>query len=279
MLVWEDGGTGALLGPSTAAPPRLETGSEYPAVNAAASVTPLLPDGAANATLLLAWGDGFLEEAQPGQALSHVYATAGDRTVALTAVHPDGRTSSATLLLRVDTPAPPPRSLLDILFAADKQNYTFFAIGLILTGLGSAYAAVNLHRGRHRLERLLRLLDRIRDGGRRDPFKAVRELHAFREERRADLAKGRLEDAQYTVIEANAGLVLELLRQRILGTFVGRLSDRFTSRLDLALMDGAIDASEDSDLLAAVAEEPQLTQAEKDRLRALVQSWHRVISG
>jgi AcrR family transcriptional regulator len=250
----------------------------YPGVNSAAGVTPLAPDGTPGATLLLAWGDGFLEEAQAGQPLSHVYAAAGDRTVTLTAVGPDGRTSSATQLLRVGTPAPPPRGLLDILFAPDKQNYTFFGIGLILTGLGSAYAAVNIHRGRHRLERMMRLLDRIRDGGRRDPFKAIRELHAFREERRIDLAKGRLEDAQYTVIEANANLVLEVLRQRILGTFVGRLSDRFTSILDLALMDGAIDTAEDGELLSAVAEEPQLTPAEKDRLRALVHSWQRVIS-
>ncbi|MEA3203677.1 MAG: hypothetical protein QOI63_1356 [Thermoplasmata archaeon] len=277
VLAWEDGGSGALLGKATAPAPQMGTDNLYPAVNSAASVTALPPAGVGNATLLLAWGDGFLEQVQPAQELSHVYATAGDRTVTLTAVTPDGRTASATQVLRVGTPAPPPRGLLDILFSPDKQNYTFFGIGLMLTGLGSAYAAVNIHRGRHRLERLLRALDRIRDGGRRDPFKAIRELHGFREERRVDLAKGRLEDAQYTVIEASANMVLELLRQRILGTFVGRLSDRFTSRLDLALMDGAIDAAEDGALLAAVAEEPQLTVDEKERLRALVQSWQRVI--
>ncbi|HUR63794.1 MAG TPA: PKD domain-containing protein [Candidatus Thermoplasmatota archaeon] len=277
VLAWEDGGSGALLGHATAPAPRLFAADAYPAVNSAARVTAFAPAGAANATLLLAWGDGFLEEVQKGQELSHVYAAAGDRTVTLTAMDADGLTSSAAQVLRVGTPAPPPRGLLDILFAPDKQNYTFFGIGLLLTGLGSAYAAVNLHRGRHRLERLMAALDRIRDGGRRDPFKAVRELHAYREERRVDLAKGRLEDAQYTVIEANANLVLELLRQRILGTFVGRLSDRFTSRLDLALMDGAIDAAEDGALLSAVADEPHLTAAEKERLRGLVQSWQRVI--
>jgi hypothetical protein len=116
-------------------------------------------------------------------------------------------------------------------------------------------------------------MDAIQERGRRDPFVAVRALHAYRVERRLDLAHGRLDDTQYTVLESHADKVLQVLRQRILGGFVGRVSEPFSHALDTALADGAFDASEAAQLLARVGDEQQLDKGEKDRLRSLIVSW------
>ncbi len=276
LLAWDDEGQSALLGPDpAAAPPSLSAASDYPGAQAAALLTVDLPDDApANTTLLLAWGDGKLEVVQPGTA-SRTYGTGGDRTARLSAIYPDGRTSTLGHTLHVGQSAPETPGLLTVLFSADYQNYTFFAIGVLITVIGSVVTALGVNKGRKRIDRRLRELDHIQDTGRSDPFAAVRALHAYRQDRRRDLAQGHLDDTQYTVLETHADHVLALLRQRILGNFVGRLSERFTHALDTALADGAFDDAETKELENMVASEGDLSVAERDRLRALVRQLHR----
>lgn len=262
---------------ATAARPPLDAEDAYPGLGQPAAVGVARPAGAPEKTrLLLAWGDGLLEEVQPGRH-SHTYADGGDRTVRLTAVHPDNRTATTVEVLHVGAAPPKPRGLIEILFAPENQNYTFTGLGLAVTFIGAGATALGVHRGRHRLERHLAALDRIRDAGRREPFGAIRELHDFREARRQDLAKGHLEDAQFVVLEATAAEVLELLRQRILGNLTGRVSDRFGKALDVALTDGAIDETEANGLIELANAEKDLTQREHETLARLVKSWQRVL--
>lgn len=274
------GSDAVLLAPLPAtgvAAPTIKAESRYPNADQPATVTVDQPAGASNGTrLLLAWGDGLLEEVAPGRH-SHTYGEGGDRVVRLTAVAPDNRTATRTQVLHVGAAAPEPRNFFQWAFAAENQNYTFTVIGLLVTFGGAAIAAAGVARGRNRLGRHLAALDRIRDDGRREPFVAIRELHGFREERRRDLGRGRLEDAQYVVLESAATEVLHLLRQRILGTYVGRVSDRFSHALDLALADGDIDDAEGQGLLGLAGHEADLTAPERDRLAGLVRSWQRVI--
>lgn len=272
------GDQAVVLAPFATAPaPRVQAEDTYPGLGQPAAVTVDRPAGAGDdVRLLLAWGDGLLEEVQPGRH-SHTYADGGDRTVRLTAVHPDNRTATTVEVLHVGAAPPKPRGLLEILFAPENQNYTFTALGLLITFVGAGITALGVHRGRHRLERHLAALDRIREAGRREPFGAIRQLHDFREARRQDLAKGHLEDAQFVVLEATAGEVLELLRQRILGNLTGRVSDRFGKALDVALTDGAIDEAEANGLIELANAEKDLTQREHETLAGLVKSWQRVL--
>ncbi|MEK6985842.1 MAG: hypothetical protein AABX89_05635 [Candidatus Thermoplasmatota archaeon] len=278
LLAWETGGQAVLLGPApTFNLPTLEASTLYPAAQQAVVLDLQLPDEAPDGTrLLLAWGDGTLQDIVPGEA-SRSYVTGGDTPVRLTAVAPDGRTATTSLVLHVGQSAPRARSLLETLFAAENQNYTFFAIGVLTTVVGAVLTAVGVSKGRKRIDRRLRELDAIQDSGRGDPFAAVRRLHDYRLERRRDLAHGHLSDAQYTVLERHADLVLQLLRSRILGGFVGRVSERFSHALDTALADGSFDDAEARELEALVKDETALTEPERRRLRDLVQSWNRVL--
>lgn len=282
LLAWDDAGHAALVQPGTTGTlPQLTADSLYPGVGEPARIDVAAPEGTpvpANASLLVAWGDGLIETVHDGDAPSHAYETAGDRQVLLTYVAPNGTTATSALRLHVGSSPPRAVGLIEQAFAPQNQNYTFFGIGLLLTVGGSVFAAVSLHRGRHRLDRHMAALDRLRDQGRREPFRAVRDLHTFREARRTDLAKGDLEDAQYTIIEAGATQVLGLLRQRILGVFTGRVSDRFSGALDLALADGSIDDVEGRGLLAQAEREADLTAAEREQLSGLIRSWQRVMS-
>jgi hypothetical protein len=226
-------------------------------------------------SVLVGWGDGLLESFAPGDALTRSFPTPGDREVRVTFVYEGNRTATAMQLLHVGQQRVPVQGFLGLLFGPEYQNYTFFAIGVLITVVGSVATALGVARGRKRIDRRLRELDRIQDAGRRDPFAAARELHAYRQARRRDLAGGHLDDTQYTVLEAHADRVLEVLRQRILGGFVGRVSEGFSHALDTALADGAFDETEARALLGRVDEERQLDVAEQERLRSLIATWQQ----
>jgi hypothetical protein len=278
LLVYDGSGHAATLRATpTAAVPTLGAESEYPATSSPAVVTVDQPSASPNGTrLLLAWGDGRLEDVEPGR-LSHTYAGGGDVLVRLTAVYPDNRTATIAMALHVGSSPPPPRSWIDIALAPENQNYTFTTIGITITLVGAILGAVGVHRGRHRLDRHMRALDRLHAAGRRDPFASIHDLHEFREARREDLRKGDLDDGQYTVLESAADRTLQLLRQRILGAFVGRVSDVFTHQLDVALADGALDDEEAQGLLASVDGQTSLDVDERRRLSAMVRAWNKAI--
>lgn len=267
-----------LLGPTTAEPPMLRLEDAYPGLGVPAVVDVDWPAGSDNQTqLILSWGDGRWEEVQPGR-YSHAFLDGGRVPIAVTARHPDNRTATVHVDVHVGEAPPPPRSWLDIAFDPDNQELTFTVLGALVSGIMLGITAVSVHRGRHRLERHLAGVDRIADTGRRDPFESVRDLHRFRQARRDDLRKGRLENAQFTVLDAAADRALTVLRQRILGRFVGRVSDAFGHRLDVALADGAIDDDEAKVLAGLVDEESRLDKREKDDLRRLVGSWNAVLT-
>lgn len=280
LLAWDASGHGAVLGVNRdLARPALTVETDYPEVGAPFGVHVARGEAAsANATLYLAWDrhNGNVEAVQDGARLDGSFDKEGPHTLRLTAVYPDGRTATATHVVFVGAEEPR-ENLFDTAFAQENQNYTFFAIGLFLSALGALLALLGRHKGRNRMEREFRLLDKVREDGRRDPFGAVRGLHEYREHLRDALTRGRLEEPQYTVLEAAAGGVLELLRQRILGGFIGRVSSAFSHTLDLALQDGTIDEGEAKSLLGQAHKEPKLTADEKKRLEFMVRSWQRSI--
>lgn len=275
ILAWESGGDAVVLAhQAIRAGTGLTLSDAYPQEK-----TPVQADigtpSDANTTMLLAWGDGTLEglPVAPGALLGHAFPTTGDHAVRLLTVFPDGLTSTTTVTAHVGGRALERPNLFTTLFDSEHQNYTFFVLGILLTLVGAAVTAVAAIKGRRRLERFLVNLDRIRDAGRSEPLVAIRDLHGYRRGLRVDLASGHLSDAQYSVLDSQVRELLRGLRQRILGSFVGRVSDNFRHALDGALFDGVIEDRERAQLATAAAKEEGLSPTERANLVRLVQSW------
>lgn len=223
-------------------------------------------------TLLVGWGDSHVDELAPGEPVEHAYAADGRRTLRVTAVYPDNRTATRTLSVDVGG-TPPPDTFLARQFSTEKQERTFFLLGLLVTLLGVLLAFLSRRRRHSRIAEDLAILDRIRRQAASDTVRAVEELGAFRARIADDLARGRIDDAQFSTLELAATRLLHLLRQRLLGSLAGRVSVRLEQALDLALQDGRVEASEEATLRALISGESQLATSEREVLERLVATW------
>ncbi|MHB8633239.1 MAG: PKD domain-containing protein [Thermoplasmatota archaeon] len=274
LLAWDDAGEAALLGPEPTVPRvSITVGSDYPATNDQVQVTLGTPT-INHTTLLLSWGDTQPEPdpVEGGATVPHSFAEGGDHDVRLTAVYPDGRTATTSHTIHVGQSAPN-CGLLCQAFKQENQNYTFFVLGLFLTIVGAGFTAIAATRGRRRLERYLRQLDIIRKEGRLEPLVAIRDLHNFRAGLRYELGRGKLQDGQYALIDRHGTELLAILRQRMLGTFLSRVSEGFRHALDLALMDGVIEERERQTLVHAAQKEGALSPSERAALVKTIQGW------
>lgn len=277
VLVLDDLGDAAVVGaPSEALVPHVRASDDHPRARQEVRLDVDPVRGATPRQVLVGWGDGLLEAFAPGAPVARAFATPGDREARVTTVYEDGRTATAVVPIHVGLQRAAQPGWLSLAFSSKYQNYTFFGLGILVTVVGSVLTAVGVARGRRRIDRRLRELDRIQEDGRRDPFEAVRRLHDYRLARRRDLAVGHLGDTQYTVLEAHADRVLELLRQRILGRFVDRVSERFSHALDLALSDGSIDTAEDGRLASLLDGETGLSRRERDEILVKLRGWQAV---
>ena len=92
-------------------------------------------------------------------------------------------------------------------------------------------------RRRSVLDEELRRLEALRDVAARDPATGSRELCLFRTRIRRDLAEGRLDDSQFSLLDDRLGNVLRGARKRMLAPFVARASIELRHLLDAALDD------------------------------------------
>lgn len=274
ILAWDTYGNASLLdaAPSVAPVPFTVDG-DYPEPQAQLTLKAGVPDDP-RVQLLLSWGDEYPEPGlvQAGESVTHTYAEAGDHDIRLTAVYPDNRTATASHTVHVGG-TPPDCGFICVAFRPQNQNYTFFGIGLFITLVGAGFTGLAATRGRRRLERYLRELDRIRQEGRAEPLVGIRDLHTFRAGLRTDLGKGRLHDGQFALIDRQASEILTLLRQRILGAFLGRVGETFRHTLDLALLDGVVEENERDALIEAAHKEKGLSTQERARLVDIIRSW------
>ncbi|MES2154932.1 MAG: hypothetical protein V4510_07325 [bacterium] len=274
LLTCDNLGNVALLGPRP--PPQrpvLSVDNAYPRLDeqvALYATPPPWPE--APRTLYVGWGDGDYGVFAANETPQNLYRAAGDVSIRATFVYANGTTATAALTIHPGRDEPN-LNFFQRAFLPENQNYTFFGVGLFLTLFGAIFAAMGATRGRRRLAKYLARLDAIHESGRAKPFEATRALHDFREDCRADLARGKLDNAQFTVVESRANQVLQLLRQRVLGSFLGRTSETFNHALDLALLDGSIDPAESRALVDAVGREKGLAATERDALASLVSSW------
>ncbi len=268
IWVWTGAGQAVQLAPATGEGPALSFNDLYPKVD-----SPVTATVGTGAKLIMGWGDGKTEIVETGGTYNHRYERGGDHTVRLTRVSEDNLTATTVRVLHVGADAPQGLNLIQNAFSDDNWEVTVTAIGFSASAITILFGLFAARRGRRRLEREMRVLDRIGAEGREDPFEAVKDLHAHRDELRMALRRGRIEDSQYALVKAHADHILQVLRQRILGGFGGNVSAGFGRLLDVALMDGRIGGDEADGLVNAAHQEEALPPAERERLATLVRSW------
>lgn len=268
IVLIDHAGNATLLGPATAPAPVLRLGDATPAPGVPMQVE--VEGIPADAALVFGWGDGTVERIDEVGSAQHSYLEKRERTLRVTAVYPDGRTATATA--RIDVGGTELTALQQA-FAPGYQEYTLFLLGLAITLLGALFAVLSRRRRHSRIAEDLAILDRIRRQAASDTVRAVEELGAFRARIADDLARGRIDDAQFSTLELAATRLLHLLRQRLLGSLAGRVSVRLEQALDLALQDGRVEASEEATLRALISGESQLATSEREVLERLVATW------
>jgi hypothetical protein len=276
LLVADRDGNIAVLGqapPSMA--PRAALSDAYPAPGR--TVTLRLQPGEAGPPeqYLVSWGEGPPDEVSPGNAVSHRYQKADIYRLRVTSVYADGRTATTEEFVHVGGTPPVELNALQQAFAPDNQNLTFGALGLALTGIAALVAVLVRRRKKTRLGAELRALERIRERSGTDALGAVHQLEAFRQRVLLDVAEGRLDDAQFSVLELRVARLLQALRLRLLGPFAGRVSDEYRHLLEAALEDGQVTAQEAAQLRLGLARERGLTKPERERLAGLIGLWQR----
>lgn len=251
-----DGAVAFLAESDPAMRPSVSPTTSYPAIGEEVELSVSMPPDAA--AVLVRWGDGEPETLEPGAPLRHSYARAGDVMYAITVVHADGRTGSTVGVLHVGATPPPELTALQTAFAPENQNLTFGVLGIVITILGAA-VTIGRHRRRFaRLERELSAVEEIRMLSTNDPRGAVLSLKAYRDKLPEDLARRRIDDSQYQILDIRSGRLLKVLRTRMLGPFDTRLSPRYHRLLDAAFEDAILHPNERDALVAALEHEERL---------------------
>lgn len=242
----------------------------YPAVGDVIGLAIAPPPGT-NTTVF--WGDGRGMALPATGRAEASYADAGDRTVRVTSVFPDGRTATTALVLQVGGEAPQRLNLLQRAFSDANQEMTWGIIGLVLaalSGIGTVAAVLWRRRG---LAADLRRIDAIRQVGRSDPLAAAAELQVYRADLRQRAAKGKLQAGDFASLTQEAIALSQALQRRVMGQFGDRLPKQLQATLDHAMVDGALSPTESARIAAALQSAGRLTESERIELTRLLGAW------
>lgn len=271
VLAWNTAGWGVWIGEADARlRPTVQVGQAYPRLREPFSLEVSAPGAIA---IDVAWGDGSLQHAKPGEVLSRAFSKAADLEARVTAIYADNRTGTTVVYLHPGMPAPVELSALQLAFAPENQNLTFGLLGLFLTLAGAMVALWSRSRRRSVIAREFESLEAIRALGRSDPLAAIAAVAGFRRRLKQDLTQGRLDDSQFAALELDVRELQQLLRQRILGDVGARLSGAFANALDVALQDGRLEGPERAELTRRLAGEAAVTVTERRRLAGLLRDW------
>lgn len=253
--------------------------TEYPAVGeeVEADLSTTIPGAFGPATSYASeWGDGSTTDWQTSPVLTHAYNASGDFTARLIARNDANQTASITQVFHVGASEP---TFLSTAFAAENQNLTFFFLGLTGTAVGGAFGLTRLTARRHRLAREMRLIDEVFANTRT----RARDCEAALAERKAHcrglLLDGKLEEAQFQVVEKH---VEQLSAQLRLGTLDARfkyLPWGMVEQLRDMLQDGRVTGWEREHFLSAIERDRTMSDEQKANVRALVDEWFERDSG
>lgn len=271
LLAHDFDGRFVLLGPAASElVPSLDVGEQRPAVGDAVELS-LEARGDEPVRWLIAWDDGSgVAEYAPGEPIAHTYAEAGPRTVRATAVYADGRTATAEVALDVGGLRPQELNALQRAFAPERQDVTFGVLGIVIALAGGVITLARRQRHSSRLDHELALLRDIRAQGSDDPWRAMRALARYRARIEGELARGALNDAQYASLTLRASELLTALRARALAPLAHRVGPTLRLRLEAALADGVMSASEAAALRALLADDPVASARDREEIGRLL---------
>lgn len=264
------GRTGASITPAFAA---LDL---YPAVGASTRVdlSPTAPGlMAPDLEYRADWGDGTVDDWRADPVFTHTYTAAGDMTAVFSVRNSAGQVSRETRVMQVGATPPAEPTFLERAFAAENQERTFFALGLLATGLFAVGGFLRVSARRGRLRRELHAIDEVYRITKERATECERALAERRTHIRALLVDGKLDEPQYALLERHIDGLARQLRLAAVDDELGFLSVRMAKLLRGILTDGRIDAWEKEQFLDALERDERLTPAEKEKARAVVGDW------
>lgn len=268
LAVVDPGGRVVLLAPAPAAQrPTLTLSDTYPAPGRLVTLRVAAPGGAIAERTLVRWGDGAWEDLAGADLIEHAYPTPARYEILVTQQFVDGRTGTASAVVEVGGT---PLTTMQRVFSPENQNWTFFVLGLAVTGIGATAGVLRLRRSRRAFERASRALDEL---ARASPSLFEDGLHVTMGQARMLAADGTMSAVQLAVIERRAIDLTSKLRKSLLRDEFSFLPTPLFLLLEEMLADGRITTWEHRHFLTAVDHEASLDPGQKARVQALVRRW------
>ncbi|HLE96869.1 MAG TPA: hypothetical protein VI997_05810 [Candidatus Thermoplasmatota archaeon] len=217
------------------------------------------------------WGDGRVDDWRPDPVLRHAYNATGDRTARFSVANDAGQTASEVVVFHVGAPRP---NLVSQAFSPERQNVTFFLIGLAVTVAGAGIGVARLARRRALLRREIAAVDAIPSRMRGsavvlDTAIAERRSHAY-----ALLAARRLDESQYQVLERHIDAVARSARLGVVDERLRFLPHGMVLDLHDMLGDGRVTSVEYRHFVELLERDADLTAEQRERVRAIVDGWY-----
>lgn len=276
LLVWDQRGNYILLGqPLQTHRPNGTVSNAFPRPGEPVTLKVIAPTGLSLARYNVHWGEGSSETYAAHENATHVYRDAGVHNIRITAIYDGGLTATNSTLVDVggSPPVPPVRlSKVQTAFAPQNENRTWGIVGVVLVVVGALVTLFQRWFSRRVVRREMKRLDQIRAQSTTDLSGAVRALEVYRTALRGKLAKGRISDTHFSVLELRSNSLLAAMRGRIMASFAGRLTTKFQFGLEAALQDDVVSPGESSSLLQALDGEKGLTPAERAAVQTLLRA-------
>ena len=281
LVAWSFDGTLTVLGHGAASPqPVAKASTAIPAPGDLVRVD-LSGSGAGlfgNVTQYRAdWGDGATTEWQDSPVLEHRFATLTNVESRFSVRNAAGQTASVTQTFVVG--GQPELTFLQKQFAPERQNVTFFVLGLLATALAALWGVVQIRRSHGRLRReLLALEARLREL-QGHPESLDEALRGFRAHAHDLLVRRKIDQAQYLVLRERIDDLQRTARMAVVDERLAFLPHGMVKRLEAMLADSQVTGWERHHFLEALDHEKGLTAVQRNQVRGLVESWFRTDHG
>ncbi|MHB8605646.1 MAG: outer membrane protein assembly factor BamB family protein [Thermoplasmatota archaeon] len=220
------------------------------------------------------WGDGGSAGWQPSAKLTHTYATAGDAVAHFVVRNAANQTASQMVTFHVGASPPQQLTALQVAFAPENQNLTFFVIGVVLTAVGALFGLLRLRHRRSRLAREIKAVDDVYARTRDNPTECEAAL-AHRKARAHELLfEGKLEDGHVGILENHIDQLARTVRLSQLDGRFDFLPHGMVKTLQKMLADGEISAWEYHHFISVLDADVTLTPMQKSQVRALIEEWY-----
>lgn len=244
------------------------------------------------------WGDGSASPAASTRAFEHAYVHNGTYVATVHVANDAGQTSSAEVVFGVGQldPLEAQRLALElqrlkqnntqlqndldaqklnplqVAFAPEHQNLTFFLLGLAVSSVGVLFGVLRVRRRRRLLERELSAV-RTAHAGAAGHLEREQALDEHRARARMLLQDGKLDHAQFVILTGTIDEMEGRTRSTGVKLDLGFLPKRLRAEVQRMLADGRIRPGELSSFDALLADERTLSAAARARAHEVVSRW------